>query len=71
MPPTSRRLNTHPDPSEVPSVLSQKFVAFERRCIHADGVAPPQNSGAIPCRRALPARRIATLGAERTSDSGH
>ena len=45
--------------------------AFERRCIRAGFVAPSRNSAAIPCRRALPSRRSATLGAQRISGTGH
>jgi predicted nucleic acid-binding protein len=37
--------------------------AFARRCIPAAGVAPPSNIADILGRRALPAGRLATLGA--------
>jgi Cu/Ag efflux protein CusF len=37
--------------------------AFERRCIPAGCVAPPSNIPGIPGRRALPAGRLAVLGA--------
>jgi hypothetical protein len=38
-------------------------VAFGRRCIPADGVAPPSNMLNILSRRALSAGRLAALGA--------
>src|SRR5574342_375744 len=37
--------------------------AFERRCISAGGVAPPSDIPEITGRRALPAGRLAVLGA--------
>src|SRR5712692_1518456 len=43
--------------------------AFERRCIPPGGVAPPSNTPGILGRRALPAGRIAALGA--TMDLHH
>src|SRR5579862_7594319 len=44
------------------SCLRSSF-AFGRRCIPAGGVAPPSNTPGILGRHALPAERLAALGA--------
>ena len=45
------------------------LAAFDGRCIRAGGVAPPSNTSGILGCRALPARRLARLGA--TPDLHH
>src|SRR5947208_7732763 len=47
----------------------ESLVAFDGRCIPGGCVAPPSNTGGILSRRALPAGRLARLGA--TPDSHH
>jgi len=42
---------------------SESLAAFDGRCIPAGGVAPPSNTPGILGRRALPAGRLARLGA--------
>ena len=46
-------------------------VAFGRRCIPPGCVAPHSNTPGILARRALPAGRLAALGANRTSETKH
>src|SRR5262245_47429460 len=46
-------------------------LAFGRRCIRAGCVAHRANIPDILALRALPSGRIAALGAQRISDSGH
>src|SRR5438034_6694907 len=41
----------------------ESLAAFDERCIPAGGVAPPSNTPGILGRRALPAGRLARLGA--------
>src|SRR5712692_5252082 len=41
----------------------ESLAAFDERCIPASGVAPPSNTPGILSRRALPAGRLARLGA--------
>src|SRR5947208_6638294 len=47
----------------------ESLAAFDERCIPASGVAPPSNTPGILSRRALPAGRLARLGA--TPDVHH
>src|SRR5436309_8098965 len=47
----------------------ERLAAFDERCIPASGVAPPSNTPGILSRRALPAGRLARLGA--TPDVHH
>ena len=47
----------------------ESLAAFDERCIPASGVAPPSNTPGILSRRALPAGRLARLGA--TPDFHH
>src|SRR5205809_2819077 len=47
----------------------ESLAAFDERCIPAGGVAPPSNTPGILSRRALPAGRLARLGA--TPDFHH
>jgi hypothetical protein len=47
----------------------ESLAAFDRRCIRAGGVAPPSHTLSILGCRALPARRLACLGA--TPDFHH
>ncbi len=48
----------------------KSHAAFDGRCIRGGGVAPPSNIGHILSRRALPARRLARLGATRDFHHG-
>ena len=45
------------------AVRGESPSAFDERCILVACVAPPSNTGGILGRRALPARRLARLGA--------
>src|SRR6266581_988691 len=47
----------------------ESLAAFDGRCIPGGCVAPPSNTGGILSRRALPAGRLARLGA--TPDFHH
>src|SRR5438128_3340138 len=47
----------------------ESLAAFDERCIPSGGVAPPSNTPGILSRRALPAGRLARLGA--TPDFHH
>src|SRR5207247_1590047 len=47
----------------------ESLAAFDERCIPSGGVAPPSNTPGILSRRALPAGRLARLGA--TPDVHH
>src|SRR6266852_30383 len=47
----------------------ESLAAFDERCIPASGVAPPSNTPGILSRHALPAGRLARLGA--TPDFHH
>ena len=54
------------DPIAVSKALAargESLAAFDGRCILAGCVAPPLNTPGILGRRALPARRLARLGA--------
>src|SRR5207247_11429342 len=46
-----------------PAARGESLAAFDGRCILAGCVAPPLNTPGILGRRALPARRLARLGA--------
>src|SRR6266513_1370412 len=46
-----------------PAARGESLAAFDGRCILAGCVAPPLNTPGIRGRRALPARRLARLGA--------
>jgi len=59
----------HVVPNPGLSARDESLAAFDGRCILAGGVAPSSNSPAILGRRALPARRLARLGA--TPDFHH
>ena len=52
-----------------PAARGESLAAFDDRCIPACGVAPPSNTPGILSRRALPAGRLARLGA--TPDFHH
>src|SRR5437762_14161857 len=56
-------------PASPLAARSESLAAFDERCIPACGVAPPSNTPGILSRRALPAGRLARLGA--TPDSHH
>jgi hypothetical protein len=49
----------------------RSLVAFGSRCIPPGGVAPSSNMANILSRRALPAGRIATLDANKISETKH
>src|SRR6266446_1603280 len=70
--PMSQRMKQVFAGSALEAVLAargESLAAFDERCIPAGGVAPPSNTPGILSRRALPAGRLARLGA--TPDFHH
>ena len=63
------RESAEPIPSASLTARGESLAAFDGRCIPAGGVAPPSNTPGILGRRALPAGRLARLGA--TPDVHH